>query len=109
KTPPRSLDIHNRRPALERLQPPSKKRDRTPPREERVSPSKKGKATERPEQRRRSPQGLSSWQSKARPRAEVRETTGVTARHSRTTTILLAALHLVVTRKIIAALFRRKL
>ncbi|MCI32660.1 hypothetical protein A2U01_0053874, partial [Trifolium medium] len=58
KTPPRRLDVHNRRPALERLQQPNKKRDRTPPREDRVSPSKKGKATERTEQRRRSPQGL---------------------------------------------------
>ncbi|MCI46609.1 hypothetical protein A2U01_0067850, partial [Trifolium medium] len=47
-----------RRPALERLQQPSKKRDRTPPQEDRVSPSKKGKATERPEHRRRSPQRL---------------------------------------------------
>ncbi|MCI50831.1 hypothetical protein A2U01_0072075, partial [Trifolium medium] len=58
KTPPRRLDVHNRRPALERLQQPSKKRDCNPPREDRVSPSKKGKSTERPEQRRRSPQGL---------------------------------------------------
>ncbi|MCI80484.1 hypothetical protein A2U01_0101755, partial [Trifolium medium] len=44
KTPPRRPDAHNRRPALERLQQPSKKRDRTPPREDRVSPSKKGKS-----------------------------------------------------------------
>ncbi|MCI87585.1 hypothetical protein A2U01_0108869, partial [Trifolium medium] len=58
KTPPRRPDVHNKRPALERLQQPSKKRGRTPPREDRVSPSKKGKATERLEQRRRSPQGL---------------------------------------------------
>ncbi|MCI51106.1 hypothetical protein A2U01_0072350, partial [Trifolium medium] len=29
KTPPRRLEVHNRRPALERLQQPSKKRDRT--------------------------------------------------------------------------------
>ncbi|MCI66253.1 hypothetical protein A2U01_0087511, partial [Trifolium medium] len=42
KTPPRRPDAHIRRPALERLQQPSKKRDRTPPREDRVSPSKKG-------------------------------------------------------------------
>ncbi|MCI85865.1 hypothetical protein A2U01_0107144, partial [Trifolium medium] len=55
---PRRPEVHNRRPALERLQQPSKERDRTPPREDRVSPSKKGKATERPEQRRWSPQGL---------------------------------------------------
>ncbi|MCI64767.1 hypothetical protein A2U01_0086025, partial [Trifolium medium] len=41
-----------------RLQQPTKKRDRTPPREDRVSQSKKGKSTEQPEQRRRSPQGL---------------------------------------------------
>ncbi|MCI78030.1 hypothetical protein A2U01_0099300, partial [Trifolium medium] len=34
KTPPRRLDGHNRRPALELLQQPSKKRDRTPPRED---------------------------------------------------------------------------
>ncbi|MCI40697.1 hypothetical protein A2U01_0061930, partial [Trifolium medium] len=54
----RRPDAHNMRPALERLQPSSKKRDRTPPSEDRVSPSKKGKATERLEQRRRSPQGL---------------------------------------------------
>ncbi|MCI60962.1 hypothetical protein A2U01_0082218, partial [Trifolium medium] len=31
KTPPRRPDAHNRRPALERLQQPSKKHDRTPP------------------------------------------------------------------------------
>ncbi|MCI63977.1 hypothetical protein A2U01_0085234, partial [Trifolium medium] len=55
---PRRPDVHNRRPALERLHQLSKKRDGTPPRENRVSPSKKGKATEQPEQRRRSPQGL---------------------------------------------------
>ncbi|MCI92379.1 hypothetical protein A2U01_0113675, partial [Trifolium medium] len=35
KTPPRLPDVHNRRPVLERLQPPNKKRDRTPPREDR--------------------------------------------------------------------------
>ncbi|MCI19905.1 hypothetical protein A2U01_0041065, partial [Trifolium medium] len=58
KTPPRRPDAHNRRPALERLQQPNKKRNRTPPREDRDSPSKKGKGTERLEQRRRSPQGL---------------------------------------------------
>ncbi|MCI83346.1 hypothetical protein A2U01_0104622, partial [Trifolium medium] len=40
KTPPRRPDVHNRRPALERLQQLSKKRDRTPPREDMVSPSK---------------------------------------------------------------------
>ncbi|MCI96636.1 hypothetical protein A2U01_0117936, partial [Trifolium medium] len=34
KTPPRRPDSHNRRPALKRLQQPSKKRDRTPPRED---------------------------------------------------------------------------
>ncbi|MCI47772.1 hypothetical protein A2U01_0069014, partial [Trifolium medium] len=56
KTPPRRPDTHNRCPALERLQQPTKKRDLTAPREDKVSPSKKGKATERPEQRRRSPQ-----------------------------------------------------
>ncbi|MCH98288.1 hypothetical protein A2U01_0019288, partial [Trifolium medium] len=57
--PPRSQDTHNRRPALEQLQPPSKKHDRTPPREDMVSPTtKKGKTIERSEQRRRSPQGL---------------------------------------------------
>ncbi|MCI53300.1 hypothetical protein A2U01_0074546, partial [Trifolium medium] len=33
--PPQRLDNHNRRPALERLQQPSKKHDRTPPREDR--------------------------------------------------------------------------
>ncbi|MCI48889.1 hypothetical protein A2U01_0070132, partial [Trifolium medium] len=44
--------------ALERLQQPNRKRDRTPPREDRVSPSKKGKSIELPEQRRRSPQEL---------------------------------------------------
>ncbi|MCI18127.1 hypothetical protein A2U01_0039279, partial [Trifolium medium] len=33
KTPPRRPDVHIRSPALERLQQPSKKRDRTPPRE----------------------------------------------------------------------------
>ncbi|MCI54265.1 hypothetical protein A2U01_0075514, partial [Trifolium medium] len=48
QSPPRRPDVHNRRPALERLQQPSKKRDRTPPREDRVSPSKKGKSTKRP-------------------------------------------------------------
>ncbi|MCI24651.1 hypothetical protein A2U01_0045836, partial [Trifolium medium] len=58
KTPPRRLEVHNRRPVLERLQQPSKKRDRTPPLEDRVSPSKRGKSTERPEQRRQSPQGF---------------------------------------------------
>ncbi|MCI77853.1 hypothetical protein A2U01_0099123, partial [Trifolium medium] len=31
KTPPRRLEVPNRRPVLERLQQPSKKRDRTPP------------------------------------------------------------------------------
>ncbi|MCI95422.1 hypothetical protein A2U01_0116720, partial [Trifolium medium] len=51
-------DAHNKRAALERLQQPSKKRDRTPPREDMVSPVKKGKSTDQPEQRRRSPQGL---------------------------------------------------
>ncbi|MCI14536.1 hypothetical protein A2U01_0035667 [Trifolium medium] len=57
KTPhPRRQDTHNRRPALEWLQQPNKKRDRTPPREDRVSPTtKKGKTIERPEQRQRSP------------------------------------------------------
>ncbi|MCI46304.1 hypothetical protein A2U01_0067544, partial [Trifolium medium] len=58
KTPPRRLEVHNRRPILERLQQPTKKRDRTPPSEDRVSPSKKGKAIERTEQRQRSPQRL---------------------------------------------------
>ncbi|MCI48227.1 hypothetical protein A2U01_0069470, partial [Trifolium medium] len=58
KTPPRRLEVHNRRPVLERLHQPSKKRDRTPPREDRVSSSKKEKAIERTEQRHRSPQGL---------------------------------------------------
>ncbi|MCI74745.1 hypothetical protein A2U01_0096009, partial [Trifolium medium] len=37
RTPPQRPDVHNRCPALERLQQPSKKRDRTPPREDRVS------------------------------------------------------------------------
>ncbi|MCI15146.1 hypothetical protein A2U01_0036282, partial [Trifolium medium] len=46
KTPPRRPDVHNMHPALERLQQPSKKRDRTPPHEDRVSPTKRGKATE---------------------------------------------------------------
>ncbi|MCI58654.1 hypothetical protein A2U01_0079909, partial [Trifolium medium] len=58
KTPPRRLEVHSRRPVLEWLQQPTKKRDCTPPREDRVPPSKKGKSTERPEQRHRSPQGL---------------------------------------------------
>ncbi|MCI47464.1 hypothetical protein A2U01_0068706, partial [Trifolium medium] len=31
ETPPRRPDAHNRNPVLERLQQPSKKRDRTPP------------------------------------------------------------------------------
>ncbi|MCI62309.1 hypothetical protein A2U01_0083566, partial [Trifolium medium] len=52
------LEVHNRRPILERLQQPTKKHDRTHPREDRVSPSKKGKATERSEQHHRSLQGL---------------------------------------------------
>ncbi|MCI68375.1 hypothetical protein A2U01_0089636, partial [Trifolium medium] len=57
--PPRRDNNHQKRPALERPQQPSKKRDRTPPREDRVSPTaKKGNQTERPEQWRRSPQGL---------------------------------------------------
>ncbi|MCI74663.1 hypothetical protein A2U01_0095927, partial [Trifolium medium] len=34
-TPPRRADVHNRRPILERLQQPNRKRDRTPPREDR--------------------------------------------------------------------------
>ncbi|MCI86909.1 hypothetical protein A2U01_0108190, partial [Trifolium medium] len=34
KTPPRRPDSHNMRPALERLQQPSKKCDRTPSRED---------------------------------------------------------------------------
>ncbi|MCI75798.1 hypothetical protein A2U01_0097067, partial [Trifolium medium] len=53
KSPPRPAGVHNRRPALERLQQPNKKRERTSPREDKFSPSKKGKSTERP----RSPQG----------------------------------------------------
>ncbi|MCI71083.1 hypothetical protein A2U01_0092346, partial [Trifolium medium] len=39
KTSPRRPDAHNRRLALEQLQQPNKKCDRTPPREDRVSPT----------------------------------------------------------------------
>ncbi|KAK2397452.1 hypothetical protein QL285_059022 [Trifolium repens] len=57
RSPPRQETARQRRPALERIQPPANKRGRTPPpREERVSPiTKKGKTAEQP---RHSPQGL---------------------------------------------------
>ncbi|KAK2407999.1 L-type lectin-domain containing receptor kinase IX.1 [Trifolium repens] len=57
ESPPRQEIAKQRRPALERIQPPSNKRGRTPPpREDRVSPiTKKGKGVEQP---RHSPQGL---------------------------------------------------
>ncbi|MCI00293.1 hypothetical protein A2U01_0021310, partial [Trifolium medium] len=60
KSPPRQEPVRQRRPALERIEPSSNKRDRTPPpREGRASPTtKKGKTIDRSEQRRRSPQGL---------------------------------------------------
>ncbi|KAK2416133.1 hypothetical protein QL285_038556 [Trifolium repens] len=56
-SPPRQETARQRRPALERIQPPSNKRGRTPPpREDRTSPiTKKGKGVEQP---RHSPQGL---------------------------------------------------
>ncbi|KAK2397422.1 hypothetical protein QL285_058998 [Trifolium repens] len=57
KSPPRQETARQRRPALERIQPPGNKRGRTPPpREERPSPAtKKGTVVEQP---RHSPQGL---------------------------------------------------
>ncbi|KAK2376303.1 hypothetical protein QL285_077105 [Trifolium repens] len=57
ESPPRQEIAKQRRPALERIQPPSNKRGRTPPpREDRISPiTKKGKGVEQP---RHSPQGL---------------------------------------------------
>ncbi|PNX54983.1 hypothetical protein L195_g048606, partial [Trifolium pratense] len=56
-SPPRQAAVKHRRPDLERVEPPPRKRERTPPiREPRLSPGKKGKQ-EAP--RRHSPQGLS--------------------------------------------------
>ncbi|KAK2437304.1 hypothetical protein QL285_022212 [Trifolium repens] len=57
ESPPRQETAKQRRPVLERIQPPSNKRGRTPPlREDRTSPiTKKGKGVEQP---RHSPQGL---------------------------------------------------
>jgi hypothetical protein len=57
ESPPRQVTARQRRPALERIQPPTHKRGRTPPpREDRVSPTtKKGKTVEHTPH---SPQGL---------------------------------------------------
>ncbi|MCI87851.1 hypothetical protein A2U01_0109136, partial [Trifolium medium] len=60
RSPPRQETVKQRRPALEQIEQPSKKWDRTPPpREGGTSPTnQKGKTVDRPEQRRGSPQGL---------------------------------------------------
>ncbi|MCI92916.1 hypothetical protein A2U01_0114213, partial [Trifolium medium] len=50
-----------------------------------------------------------SWLNKARPRAEAGETIGITARLPCATAVLLDVLHMATTRKIIAALSRKKL
>jgi hypothetical protein len=68
RSPPRQETAHQRRHALERIQPQGSKRGRTSPlREERVSPTtKKGKTVEQP---RHSPRGCETWQGKESPPA----------------------------------------
>ncbi|MCI42321.1 hypothetical protein A2U01_0063558, partial [Trifolium medium] len=50
-----------------------------------------------------------SLPNKARPRAEVGETTGIKVQHPCATTLLLAVLHRAATRKTIDVLYRKRL
>ncbi|CAJ2632149.1 unnamed protein product [Trifolium pratense] len=68
-SPPRQETVRQRRPALERIEQPGKKRDHvSPPREGISSPNvKKGKIVERTPPRRHSPQGLSLMTKQGQP------------------------------------------
>ncbi|CAJ2669084.1 unnamed protein product [Trifolium pratense] len=68
-SPPRQETVRQRRPALERIEQPGKKRDHvSPPRESISSPNvKKGKIVDRTPPRRHSPQGLSLMTKQGQP------------------------------------------
>ncbi|CAJ2645078.1 unnamed protein product [Trifolium pratense] len=68
-SPPRQETVRQRRPALERIEQPGKKRDHvSPPREGISSPNvKKGKIVDRTPPRRHSPQGLSLMTKQGQP------------------------------------------
>ncbi|MCI66681.1 hypothetical protein A2U01_0087939, partial [Trifolium medium] len=50
-----------------------------------------------------------SWPNKARPRAEIGETTGIKVQHPCAATLILAVLHMAATRKTIDVLSRKRL